>query len=301
MIIYDNSVNLDDQILNKFNLIHPKIQYSIETEHNNKINFLDLEIKKVNNCIKFSIYRKPTTSKTSIHNNSLSPATYKYANFRFLLQRINTIPLSRKDYDVEFLNILNIAQHNGFPYDNIIQLNKQIKQKIYMKNKTTLVPKNKTGRWFSIPYYCDISGKIKKLLHDNNVNITYSNYNHVKFQLNNGFTKNLELTQSGIYQLQCQCGLKYIGRTTRQFQIRFNEHKHNFRYGITDKSKFAAHCLDNCHPFLPLEQSFSIIKKVNKIDQIDIWEALIIFKASQVANLINEQIPETNNPLIYFV
>ena len=83
------------------------------------------------------------------------------------------------------------------------------------------------------------------------------------------------------------------------FQTRFNEHKHNFKYGITEKYKFAAHCLENCHPFLPLEKSFSVVKNVNKIEQIDIWEALVISKTSRTADSINEQIPEINNPLFY--
>ena len=121
----------------------------------------------------------------------------------------------------------------------------------------------------------------------------------MKFQLNNKSKHDSQMTQSGIYQLQCQCGKKYIGRTIRQFQTRYNEHKLNFRYGITDKSKFAAHCLENCHPFLPLESSFSVVKNVNRIEQIDIWEALAISKTSRTAELINEQIPEINNPLFY--
>ena len=212
---------------------------------------------------------------------------------------IYTIPLSKKDYNVEFTNILNIAYHNGFSYNSIVKLNKQIKRTIFLKNKTTLISENKIGRWFSIPYYNDISNKMKKLFRKNNINITYSNYNHTKFQLNNKSIQNSEMTQSGIYQLQCQCGLKYIGRTIRQFQTRFNKHKHNFKYGITNKSKFAAHCLENCHPFLPLEKSFSVIKNVNKIEQIDIWEALVISKTSRTAGLINEQVPEINNPLFY--
>ena len=93
--------------------------------------------------------------------------------------------------------------------------------------------------------------------------------------------------------------VKICQSTTKQFQTRFNEHKHNFKCGITNKSKFAAHCLENCHPFLPLEKTFSVIKNINKIDQIDIWEALINSKTCHIANLINEQIPESNNLLFY--
>ena len=101
------------------------------------------------------------------------------------------------------------------------------------------------------------------------------------------------MSYSEIYQLQCEC------RATRQFQTRFNKHKHDFKYGVTDRSKFAAHCLENCHPFSSKSQIFSIVKNINKTDQIDIREVLAISRASQTSILINEQIPDSNNPLFY--
>ena len=67
------------------------------------------------------------------------------------------------------------------------------------------------------------------------------------------------MSYSRIYQLQCECGAKYIGRTTRQLQTRFNKHKHDFKYGIINRSKFAAHCLENCHPFSSQSQIFIIV------------------------------------------
>ena len=40
---------------------------------------------------------------------------------------------------------------------------------------------------------------------------------------------------SGINQLKCECGAKYIGKTTRKFKERYQEHKHSFVYNIPEK------------------------------------------------------------------
>ena len=66
------------------------------------------------------------------------------------------------------------------------------------------------------------------------------------------------LSNSGIYQLKCECGTKYIGKTTRKFKQRYQEHKHSFIYNNPDRSKFAAHLLQEHHP-LNLN-CFTIIK-----------------------------------------
>ena len=48
LIVYNNDDDLSQEILDKFNSLHPKIQYTVETELNNKINYLDLQIIKSN-------------------------------------------------------------------------------------------------------------------------------------------------------------------------------------------------------------------------------------------------------------
>ena len=297
LLIYNSNNDLNDNILNSFNSIHPNIQYSLEKEQNNKINFLDLKIEKCNNKIIFDIYRKPTTSKTSIHNQSICPTSYKFANFRYLLNRLNIIPLSTHRYNAELHNILSIAQHNNFPKSEILKLNKQIKRRIYIKSKTTLNDNKISKQWFPLPYYGNLSNNIKQVFNRNNINIAYTNHNYLRLQLQNRNIQKDKMTCSGIYKLKCQCGACYIGRTTRQFTQRYKEHKHDFKYSITNRSKYAAHCIQNCHPFENQQKAFDIIRSVNNVGQIDVWESLEIYRASQTSTLINEQHPNIENPL----
>jgi hypothetical protein len=50
----------------------------MEKEINNKINFLDLSIKKMHTNLQLGIYRKPTAADLIIHNDSCHP--YKRKN-----------------------------------------------------------------------------------------------------------------------------------------------------------------------------------------------------------------------------
>jgi hypothetical protein len=62
-----------------FNDIHSKIQFSIEEENNNQINFLDLSIVRTCNRLKFGIFRKPTATNIMIHSKSCHPIEHKFS------------------------------------------------------------------------------------------------------------------------------------------------------------------------------------------------------------------------------
>ena len=139
-IIYDNPIDIGDNIANKFNSLQNSISITVEKQTNNNLNYLDLSIKKIKKNRKFElqykIYRKPTTSKLSINYYSHHSNAQKSANFHFLLNRLNNIPLSKSNYKKEFHNILSIAQFNKFPISKIYNLNRKIKAKINHKNYT---------------------------------------------------------------------------------------------------------------------------------------------------------------------
>ena len=63
--------NLD--VLDNFNKIHPNIKYTMEIETHISINFLDITITRENNTLTYNIYRKPTTTDTTIHASSNHP------------------------------------------------------------------------------------------------------------------------------------------------------------------------------------------------------------------------------------
>ena len=97
---------------------------------------------------------------------------------------------------------------------------------------------------------------------------------------------------SGIYKLICECRAQYLGKASRKFKQRYQEHRHSFIYNIPEKSKFSAHLLNSHHPLN--QNCFNIVKIVNDKKRIDTWEQVEIFKPLQSAHTLNEQLPNFN-------
>ena len=177
-IIYDNFIHNCSEIVKQFNTLHPNLEFTLERENNNTLNFLDLTItrvqKKKSTKFSYKIYRKPTTSKLAIDYNSIHPYNHKWANFRFLLNRLNNIPLSRKNYNMEFQTIKDIAKFNNFPIEEIYKLNNKIKANLKRKQFTTLHNNNSKKKWATMSYSGKISDRIGYLFKKNNINIAYN-------------------------------------------------------------------------------------------------------------------------------
>ena len=60
LILYDSDHTDGQAILTDFNKIHPNLQFTIETEHDNSINDLDLSINRTPHNVRIAIHRKPT-------------------------------------------------------------------------------------------------------------------------------------------------------------------------------------------------------------------------------------------------
>jgi hypothetical protein len=96
LIIYNEDHTDVDETLKEFNSIHPNIQYTIEKERNNQLNYLDITIDNTHNTFKFNIYRKPTATDIIIHNDSCHPPEHKNSAVRYLINRMNTSHFKRK-------------------------------------------------------------------------------------------------------------------------------------------------------------------------------------------------------------
>jgi hypothetical protein len=68
LIVYNNDNTNIEQILSKFNDLHPNIHFTIEMEAENRFNFLDIAIHRMQRKLQFSIYRKPTATDIMIHS-----------------------------------------------------------------------------------------------------------------------------------------------------------------------------------------------------------------------------------------
>ena len=63
-VIFNGTTRQIDSLLKYMNKCNKKINFTVEHEVDNSINFLDLNISKNNNKLRYKIYRKPTTTTT---------------------------------------------------------------------------------------------------------------------------------------------------------------------------------------------------------------------------------------------
>ena len=93
------------------------------------------------------------------------------------------------------------------------------------------------------------------------------------------------------------CNIFYIGRTNRNFNTRFKEHRKDFRYA-DGKSKFSEHVLNEGHEMKTIEETMSIIHLENNHHRkINTLEENEILKAASSKYLLNDVIAGQNVPI----
>jgi len=125
IIIFNTHDNSADIILQQLNNLNKNLQFQLSTEKNNCISFLDLNIIRTPHNINLGIYRKETSTDTTIHNTSNHPYEYTMAAYRFYIHRLRNLPLTDKEKmghhpkhsDKQWL-FSNTYQTNVTTYDN---------------------------------------------------------------------------------------------------------------------------------------------------------------------------------------
>jgi hypothetical protein len=115
LIVYDGDHTNIDNVLKEFNSTHPNIQYTLEKQNNNMINYLDISIENAHNNFICGIYREPTATDLIIHKDSCHPTEHKNSAFQYMINRMNTYPISTNNKYRELQHINTILQNNNYP------------------------------------------------------------------------------------------------------------------------------------------------------------------------------------------
>ena len=107
-VIYDTTRTTADSIQKYINSIHSCLHLNPMHENNTQINFLELCIIRKTNKLETDICRKPTTTDITINYLSNQPIEHKLAAYPYHINRILTLPLTKKD-----------GHLNGKPYKTL--------------------------------------------------------------------------------------------------------------------------------------------------------------------------------------
>ncbi|XP_050498525.1 uncharacterized protein LOC126886857 [Diabrotica virgifera virgifera] len=290
-IIDGNSTDAEN-ILYLLNNLHPAINFTLETESNKSINFLDLTLTRMDSKLIFSVFRKPTQTDHTIPRSSNHPFQQKMASFYCYIHRLLSLPLSDTNFNSELDIIKQLAYSNGYSptlVDNILnklrsKRNRSLAYNPVLNNSTTAV------MYRSISYIGYPSDNIAKILNNiPNLKLSFKCKENIKSIFSHTKDKIGKTSKSGIYKLSCgDCPVTYVGRTMRPLETRIKEHLSKI-----DKSSFGNHLHASKHNFSPQRDSRILHSiPINNYTKMNLLEDLEISRELKrnPQNCVNTQV-----------
>jgi len=114
LIVYNESKTDINYILDCFNKLTPKLEFTLERETNCRISFLDITICREQKCFSMDIYRKPISTGVIIPNDSCHPREHKVAAIRYLHNSMVSYQLALENMEKEHNTILQILNSNKY-------------------------------------------------------------------------------------------------------------------------------------------------------------------------------------------
>lgn len=239
------SENEIQRIIDGLNSFHHKIQFTLETEMNNAINFLDMTLLRINNSVQTKLYRKETCTDRIIDYNSAHIYKQKKAIMIGYIDR--ALKLTSPIYRPTIIqDITSLLIKNNYPLPQIKKIIKQRTHKLYNTENSTN-KKEEPITFIPIPYVPSLSEKIENILKPySNVKIAHKPHIQIK-QLYSKLKSPTPLTETShvVYKINCNnCEGVYIGQTEQKLKDRLKGHK----YSKTQTALYK-HKTENGHTF----------------------------------------------------
>jgi hypothetical protein len=285
------------QLLREMNTIHPNIRFTCEMESENKLPFLDLILeRRSDGSIRRTIYHKPTWNGQYLHFHSYVPINYKRGLVKTLFSRARKL-CTEDALPAALEEIKNALVNNGYPERFISRHNKSMKStEISVARKPIFIKLPFKGDEVSDLICHRLNSALKRsffaarlvLLHTTRRVPTPMYKDSVPF-----------LNKSKIiYQFDCICGSKYIGRSERNLSVRLREHLPQWLLkgeNRTPRSAISKHLLDTGHHIVP-DQAFRVINRQRSGKLLRIAEAVAIRRLHPVLCVQKEMVVELRLP-----
>ena len=116
----DSFVIIKEHSVNKFhytlNAVDSKISFTIETDNNGQISFLDTLITRKNGSVTIGVYRKSTHTDRYLDFNSHHELKHKISTASTLLNRALNLPSTAEGVRKELTHVSNALKSNGYIY-----------------------------------------------------------------------------------------------------------------------------------------------------------------------------------------
>ena len=292
------------QFLTYMNLKHRKIKFTIETEREKQIPFLDLLIKKVDDSVDITIYRKPSFTGLGINYISACYMNFKLNTFNTLYYRAYRLCSNYANFHKELIFLNNFFSCNGFPQYLIDKKLRKFLNNIFNPPIKHYGPP-KMNMYIKVPFVNDnfnefFKDEINKLYIKYFPQIkpilVFFNNNKLKRYVNHKEKLPLRFSSMVVYKFVCpSCQEVYIGSTKKNLFFRFHDHRGTS--GRTNRmlssplnSSIRDHCDTVCKCQFSLED-FRIIYSGNNETDIRIAESLFISDQAPTLNRDTSSFP----------
>ena len=228
-----NSPDHANKFLDYLNQQHANITFTLETESNGALPFLDCLISKQNNRLSTSIYRKQTFTGLGTSFYSNISHKFKINAIKTLVHRAYHLSSSFFSFDQEINFLRNFFTSNGYPVFIFDTVCKKFLDKIYAPSTVPPVTVPKMQFYFSAPYYNNVSEQLIQNL-TNRLSVLYPQISFLAVNKNyltiGKFFKFKDeipacVRSSVIYKFSCgDCNASYLGCTRQRFKTRIHQH-----------------------------------------------------------------------------
>ena len=260
LVVVPKDTQMDEK-LKLLNNVNPKVQFTLELEHDKQIAFLDTCIMRSDNVFKFKVYRKPTNKEDYVHFYSAHGDRVKSGiviGFFLRAFRICTEEYLAEEIQHIYETFIKLKYPKGF----LIKQKKKAEQIINKKSQPQAKNlKRKPEKWIIIPYSKQ-ANVISKELEKIGVRVAMSSGKKIQ-ELVCTKEKKKETDKSVVYEIPCTgCNKTYVGETGRGIQIRLKEHKSDVKFHRTSNA-IVLH-IDTCHHLPNWEETKVLEKNISK-------------------------------------
>lgn len=284
-----------EKFLSFLNNQHPNIRFTKELENNGSIPFLDIMVRRAENSIETSVYRKPTFTGLGLSFFSFIPFSIKKSVVLSAIHRAYRISSTYKLFNIELGFIKKFFKDNGFPRSLVESVIYKFVNNLFVR-KPAYPQVKKLEKFVVLPFFGEQSIQLRKEI-DSLLRKFYP-YLNPKIVLQNKFTvgslfkfkdKIPKVCRSAvIYEFCCpSCEGSYIGSTyvrlfSRVCQHQGKSHRTGMRLSCPVASSIRDHSLACDTPYTI--DNFKIIDQKHSNFNLRVLESLYIFKKKPSIN-----------------
>ncbi|CAF1416142.1 unnamed protein product [Didymodactylos carnosus] len=253
-----------ETFLNTINQWHQNIHFTVEVENNGQLPYLDVMIMRNSNDRRYdtTLYKKPTDTGLYLLYQSNQCRRYKLGLIKTLTVRILRICSTPQLIETQLKRLTDILGDNGYPSHIIrkgILEGKVIAKRLENpKHRKVIKLQSKLRNiFFTLPYFGEetfvLGQRIKKLCKQMiptvDLKIAYKKTLTLKsifLPIQKGLDESRK-TKNIVYSIPCtNCDFKYFGETSRDINIRIEEHRYDVRRHAPN-SKIVQHVHEKKH------------------------------------------------------